>query len=111
MAQWLSGLWCWIYHVCLGFKSFEWQNILHLDCHGLDWIPFEILRSKNKGWIDPKGLTFPRRDHVCLGFKSFEWQNILHLDCHGLDWIPFEILRSKNKGWIDPMGLTFPRMD
>src|ERR1700693_2798459 len=62
MAQWLSGLWCWIYHVCLGFKSFEWQNILHLDCHGLDWIPFEILRSKNKGWIDPMGLTFPRMD-------------------------------------------------
>jgi hypothetical protein len=28
----------------------------------LDWIPFEILRSKNKGWIDPKGLTFPRMD-------------------------------------------------
>src|ERR1700691_1861647 len=62
MAQWLSGLWCWIYHVCLGFKSFEWQNILHLDCHGLDWIPFDILRSKNKGWIDPMGLTFPRMD-------------------------------------------------
>src|ERR1700689_4863081 len=62
MAQWLSGLWCWIYHVCLGFKSFEWQNILHLDCHGLDWIPFEILRSKNKGWIDPMGLTFSRMD-------------------------------------------------
>src|ERR1700729_3086958 len=62
MAQWLSGLWCWIYHVCLGFKSFEWQNILHLDCHGLDWIPFEILRSKNKGRINPMGLTFPRMD-------------------------------------------------
>jgi hypothetical protein len=28
----------------------------------LDWIPFEILRSKNKGWIDPMGLTFPRMD-------------------------------------------------
>jgi len=73
MAQWLSGLWCWIYHVCLGFKSFEWQNILHLDCHGLDWIPFEILRSKNKGWIDPMGLTFPRMDQSNeLQFLSIE---------------------------------------
>src|ERR1700691_5278463 len=73
MAQWLSGLWCWIYHVCLGFKSFKWQNILHLDCHGLDWITFEILRSKNKGWIDPMGLTFPRMD------QSNELQFLLRL--------------------------------
>src|ERR1700689_1433564 len=60
MAQWLSGLWCWIYHVCLGFKSFEWQNILHLDCHGLDWIPFEILRSKKKDGLILRVLHFQR---------------------------------------------------
>jgi hypothetical protein len=35
---------------------------LHLDCLGLDWIPFEILRSKNKGRVNPKGLAFPRMD-------------------------------------------------
>src|SRR6202167_1802675 len=83
MAQWLSGLWCWIYHVCLGLQSFEWQNILHLDCPGLDWIPFEILRSKNKGSINPMGLTFPRMD------QSNELQFLLACSCAGGS--PYEI--------------------